>query len=109
MLSFVDEIGAEKEISELRDTLRPTDEIIAVFNKMGEEFKPTSGAIAISQDLEYLDNLIVKNSNELSNEEANLVKSYLSRVRDKLIILEGIYDLIGKKFAGMNKTSGELK
>jgi len=100
---FVEEIGAEREIAELRDVLKPSGEVIAVFNKMGEEFKPTSGAIAISQDLEYLDNLIVKKSGELSEQEADLVRSYIAKVREKLAALEDIYDLIGKKFASMKQ------
>ena len=109
ILHFVEEIGVDKEISELREILRPSDEIVAVFNKMGEEFKPTSGAIAISQDLAYLDNLIVKRSAELSEAEVNLVKDYLAKVRAKLAVLEDIYDLVGKKFASMRQGQTETK
>ncbi len=109
ILNFVEEIGVEKEISELRDILKPSDDVIAVFNKMGEEFKQTSGAIAISQDLEYLDNLIIKKAGELSEQEANLVKSYLLKVREKLATLEGIYDQVGKKFTNMKQGQVETK
>ena len=109
ILSFVDELRVEKEISELRDTLKPSNDIIAVFNKVGEEFKSTSGAVAISQDLEYLDNLIVKKTGELSEQEVNMVKSYLSKIREKLATLEDIYDLVGKKFASMKQGQAETK
>lgn len=109
LLNFVEDAGAEKEISELRDILKPTEEVIAVFNKLGEEFKPTSGAIAISQDLAYLDNLIVKNSGRLNDDETGRVKSYLSSIREKLVSLESIYDLIGKKLAKLKQGQTETK
>jgi Txe/YoeB family toxin of Txe-Axe toxin-antitoxin module len=109
ILRFVEEIGVEKEISELRNILKPSNEVIAVFNRIGEEFKTASGAIAISQDLEYLDNLIVKKAGELSEQEMRLVKSYLAGVSDKLAMLEGIYDQVGKKFASMKQGQAETK
>jgi flavodoxin len=109
ILRFVEETGVEREIDELRELLKPSAEVMAVFNKMGEEFKPTSGAMAISQDLEYLDNVIVKEEQGLSEQEAMLVKSYLADVRQKLAVLEDIYDLIGKKFATMKQGQAETK
>lgn len=109
IIQFIEEIGVSKEIFKLQDVLKPSEEVVAIFNKIGEEFKQTSGAIAISQDLEYLDNLIVKKDEELSEEEMKLVKTYITKVRDSLAHLEDVYQKIGKKFAGIRQGQSNTK
>lgn len=103
ILNFIEEIGAEKEISELREILRPSPEIISIFNKLGEGFKSSSGAIALSQDLDHLENLVIKNEDELIPEESSLVKSYLNSIREKIVKLESIHDQVVKKFSGLKQ------
>ncbi len=109
ILHFIEEIGVEKEIAELQEILKPSEGVIAVFNKIGEEFKLASGAVAISQDLEYLDNLVVKKASEMNESEMQLVKTYILKVREKLTVLENIYDQVGKKFASIKQGQAETK
>ena len=103
LLSFIGETGAEPEVESLRRLLEPSNEVIEIFRRLGEDFKPTSGAMALSQDLSYLDNLIVKRESELKPEEKVLLTEYTSGIRTKIIKLESIYSQIKNKFGGLKQ------
>ncbi|MBI2028588.1 MAG: hypothetical protein HYT07_03175 [Candidatus Levybacteria bacterium] len=103
LLGFVGETQAEPEIEQLRNLLEPSDKVIEIFRRLGEDFKPTSGAIALSQDLTYLDNLIVKREDELTLEERTLLTDYTTQIRKQVIKLESIYGQIKNKFAGLKQ------
>jgi hypothetical protein len=83
---------ASREIAELQDILIPPDEIISVFGRIGEEFKPHSGAMALSADLEYLENLVVKNEDKLTEDEHKKISEYIGVIRGKIAKLQEIYD-----------------
>lgn len=111
MLQFVDETRAEVEIESLRQILQPSSEIMDVFNRLGEEFKPTSGALALSQDLDYLDNIIVKKEASLNPNEKMLLSNYTGTIRIQVVKLQGIFDQIKNKFSSLkqgNTTSNQL-
>lgn len=101
VLQSIEELGAEDVINHLRGLLHPSDEVIAVFTRLGEEFKPTSGAMALTQDLDYLDNLIVKRQDELKPEERELLVGYVGSIRAEVVKLQGIYDQVKTKFANV--------
>ncbi|MEK7187153.1 MAG: hypothetical protein AAB690_02550 [Patescibacteria group bacterium] len=103
LLSFIGETGAETEIESLRRLLEPSKEIIRVFGRLGEDFKPTSGAMALSQDLSYLDTLVVKREDELKPEEKVLLTQYTANIRDQVIKLEAIYGQIKSKFGSLKQ------
>lgn len=103
LLNFVVDTRAEQEIEALRDLLKPSQEVIEVFRRLGEDFKPTSGAMALSQDLSYLDNLIVKREDELQPQEKALLTEYTTNVRTQMVKLEGLYSQIKNKFGGLKQ------
>ena len=105
ILQFVRESEAEPSIDKLRETLQPSQEIIDIFTRLGEDFKPTSGALALSQDLNYLDNLIVKREDQLTPAERELLVGYVGVIREQVIQLESIHDQIKNKFSVMKQAS----
>ncbi len=109
MFSFVEEIGVKNDISELRELLKPSSEIISIFNKLGEEFKQTSGAMALSQDLGYLESVISKNEDKISSEENSSVKKYLDEINKKLTKLEDNYKKIIDKFKNVKQGHGVVE
>lgn len=114
LLSFVEDTQAEQEISDLRKLLQPKPEVIEVFNRLGEDFKSSSGALALSQDLNYLDNLIVKREDELKPGEKTLLTEYITSIRQQMIKLETIYNQVKNKFVvleqgQLNTSNDQLK
>lgn len=105
LLHFVGDTQAEQEIEALRNLLKPSQEVIEVFRRLGEDFKPTSGAMALSQDVSYLDNLIVKREDELQPQEKALLTEYTTNVRTQMVKLEGIYSQIKNKFGSLKQGS----
>lgn len=103
LINFIDETRAEPEIESLKDLLEPSAEVIEVFKKLGEDFKPTSGAMALSQDLSYLDNLVVKREDELKPEEKALITKYTAKIRDQVVKLENVYGQIKNKVSGLRQ------
>lgn len=85
-------------LNTLQNTLVPKQDIVSIFNKLGEEFTPTSGAQALSQDVDYLQNLIVKRGAEISEDERVLLKKYLDSITDVMGKLEKIYDDVRERF-----------
>ena len=105
LLNFVDESDAQSEIGILQDRLSPNPDVIAIFRRLGENFKPTSGALALSQDLTYLDTLVVKREDELQTGEKELLTEYIGSIREQVIKLEEIYGKIAQKFTAMRQGS----
>lgn len=106
VLRSVEELGAEDAIGRLQTMLKPSDAVVAVFTRLGEEFKPTSGAMALAQDLDYLDNIIVKREDELTPEEKLLLTTYIRSIREEVLKLQVIYDQVKAKFE--NVRSGNI-
>lgn len=88
MVRKLDEEKIDEEIDKLQKLLKPTDEIIAIFNSLGEEFMPTSGALALSQDLSYLENIIIKDEQKISPEQKPILEKYLQSIRAQMVALE---------------------
>ena len=103
LISLTQDTQAEQEISSLRQLLHPKPEIIDVFNRLGENFKSGSGALALSQDLSYLDNLIVKREDELKPGEKIILTEYIGSIRQQMIKLQTIYDQVKNKFTAMEQ------
>ncbi|KKU44213.1 MAG: NUDIX hydrolase [Parcubacteria group bacterium GW2011_GWA2_46_7] len=78
-------------------------EVIEIFRRLGEDFKPASGALALSQDLSYLDNLVVKREDELSPQEKTTLIEYTSHIRERVVKLETIYGQIKSKFGSLKQ------
>ncbi len=80
-----------EEIDELRKRLSPPPEVVTIFNTIGESFQPESGALALSQDLAYLENIIVKNGPKLEQSQQECLHQYLHGIREQMQKLESLY------------------
>lgn len=109
LLNFVETTQAQGEIESLRRFLQPSPEVIALFKKLGEDFEPSSGARALSQDLNYLDNLVVKREAELTPEEKAVLTEYTAAIRERLVKLEGTYAQIKEKFGSLRSSGKESR
>jgi hypothetical protein len=109
LLSFIQEKNVGQEIEKLRNMLTPSESIIGIFNRLGEDFKPTSGALALSQDLNYLDNLIVKKEDELTPDEKTILVEYTSLIRKQMVGLEELYEQIKNKFGAVRQGNAGQK
>ncbi|MGE5426090.1 MAG: hypothetical protein ACM3PZ_03380 [Bacillota bacterium] len=99
--SLLDKFETEKtdeKIGELQSSLIPGEDIASIFNRLDEEFRPSSGAYALFKDLEYLENLTEKSADKLSSDEKDKVESYLGAIRGKMIVLEGIMSKVKEAF-----------
>ena len=96
--------GATQAIEELQDLLIPPDDIIQIFNRLGENFSTQSGVLALSADLDFLENLASKKENEMSDEEAASVKSYIESIREKMSELYDVYEKAVQNFQKMQKS-----
>lgn len=96
--------GAAQAIEELQDLLIPPDNIIQIFNRLGENFSTQSGVLALSADLDFLENLASKKENEMSDEDAASVKSYIESIREKMSELYDVYEKAVQNFQKMQKS-----
>ncbi|MEI8067590.1 MAG: hypothetical protein WCG91_01385 [Candidatus Shapirobacteria bacterium] len=103
MSSSVEESNVEGEIEILRKILQPSPEIIDIFNRLGEDFKVSSGAMALSQDLDYLDNLAIKKESLLDPAEKEIISEYILKIKDQVLKLEQVYDQIKSKFENLKQ------
>ncbi|MBR3264275.1 hypothetical protein IKF94_03580 [Candidatus Saccharibacteria bacterium] len=100
----VEDSHAIEAISELQRSLTPPDDVAHIFGKLGEEFQPKSGVLAVGADLDYLENLIVKHEDQLTEDEKAVVKEYIGTIRAKMSELEKIYDKIAQSFEKFEKS-----
>lgn len=108
-LQSAEALGVDQEIHKLQTLLRPSEDVVAVFRRMGESFAETSGAVAVAQDLDYLDNMLGKKGGELSDADRQTVTAYLSGIREELARLESIWDTLQKKVVNMKQSQAETK
>ncbi|MBU1039396.1 hypothetical protein KKC17_04215 [Patescibacteria group bacterium] len=105
MISKMQEEGVERNINELGERLTPSQKIIEIFNRLGESFTQTSGALALGKDIIYLENLVVKDENKISLEEKKEVNNYLSSIKEKMKDLEITLDKVKEYFIKIKKSS----
>ncbi|HSX18620.1 MAG TPA: hypothetical protein VLE91_00640 [Candidatus Saccharimonadales bacterium] len=108
LLNLVNDANTDEQIESLRSSLKPSDDVIAVFARLGEDFHPASGAMAVSQDLDYLENLVVRKEDQLQTSEKELLTEYISQIREKMVTLEGIYAKVKNSFTNVTKGSASV-
>ena len=101
--------NVERRIEDLRQSLLPPSKIIDIFAKLGEDFRPQSGAMALTQDINFLENLVVKKESELTQEELDEISKYLSPIRQQLIVLEEINQILAGKTKPYNYTDVSIR
>lgn len=106
MIIKLSEEGVTKNIDELQKYKdAPSVDIIRIFNSMDENFKTTSGAMALSRDLEYLEELVVKNDSKLSFDDKEKVTIYIDYIRKKMKALESSFQKVKEYFDKVNNSS----
>lgn len=100
-----EEENVELGIEELQARVIPPESVIAIFNQLGESFKTKSGAIAVSQDLVYLENIIGKNNDRLNTEEKQTLTDYLTSIRDQMRKLEETYEILKAHFTKLKEST----
>ncbi len=104
VLQTVEETKAEEEIATLRELLKPPQNVIDIFSRLGEEFTATSGAMALSQDLNYLEGLVAKRE-DLTDAEREAIEEYTGKIRNKVVQLQAVYEQIKAKFVSLKQRS----
>ena len=103
IFSSVEKLDVLGEIGKLKNYLEPSPEIIEIFQKIGEDFKVSSGAMALSQDLDYLDNLVVKKEDLIKLEDREIISKYITTIRTQVSKLEEIYGQVKNKFENLKQ------
>lgn len=103
ILESIDNYGAMDSIKELQRMLNPPDNVVQILEKLGEAPKPQSGVMALGEDLDFLENLMVKKANELTENETNALGEYLGSIRKKLTELDSIYGKVVENYNTMKK------
>ncbi len=97
--------GINEQIDDLNALLVPSPRIVEIFrDKLGEEFTSASGALALSQDVDYLDNLVVKSGDKLNAEERGIVTGYMGEIRKRVQNLEGALDKVKESFVAIKRS-----
>lgn len=112
LVKKMEENRVEDNINELERRLKPNEKIIEIFNRLDENFKTGSGAMAIGHDLEYLESLIIKESEKTNEEERKEVKNYILSIKEKMSELEKIIDSTKEyfnKIKGGTHTEGKVE
>ena len=100
---------AVEVIGELQRLLMPEDDVARIFGKIGEEFQPRSGVLAVGADLDYLENLIIKHEDVLTEDEKTTVRGYIGEIRAKMGELEKTYDKIAQSFERFERKTRPLR
>jgi len=111
ILKKIEEEDIDTGISALQEAVAPNDRIISIFMSLGEEFKTQSGALALSEDLSYLENIITKNKDKLGTEDNATLSEYIGGIRsrmkdleEKQVRLKEYFETLNKSIHGSNKT-----
>ncbi len=102
---YLQDNQVSERIAELQALLQPSMELITIFNRVGEDFAPHSGALALSEDLSYLENLIVKQKENLTQPELDQIEKYLGSIRQSLVGLEKTYSELTSKVTNLIKST----
>jgi hypothetical protein len=105
VINKLEEEKVDEHIKELSEKLAPTENIINIFNRLNENFKPESGAMALRKDLEYLNELVVKDEAKLKPGEKEEIREYLNAIREKIVELESIFQKTKEYYEKIKKSA----
>ena len=101
IIEIVRDSEVESELEKLDIQMRPPSLVIEVFQRLGEAFTLRSGASAYFPDLQYLENLIVKNEDKVSAQEKTVINDYINVIREQLVKLDQIHQNMKKRLSGV--------
>ncbi len=93
------------QLEELQKALTPSANVVAIFQKLGEEMTAESGVLPITDDVEHLESLLHKNKESLTTEEFEEADAYIIRVKTLVIELNKVKDELAKKFVALHEAS----
>ncbi len=93
-----------EKVRELQTMLMPPDNIMQIFDRLDEDFKPQSGVLALSADLDYLEGLVSKQKDSLSESELSEIEDYIEAIRIKMADLNDMYDRVIQNYRKMQKS-----
>lgn len=105
LLKKLEDEKVEENIAKLQELIKPSPVVVKIFSSFGEEFKPNSGALALTQDLAYLENIIIKNDTKIGQDEREVLKDYLGAIRTQMVALESLYSKTKEYFQKIRKSS----
>lgn len=108
LLEFTEAVKAANiapQLKELEKALTPSINVVAIFQKLGEEMTAESGVLPITDDVEHLESLLHKNKESLTTEEFEEADAYIIRVKTLVIELNKVKDELAKKFVALHEAS----
>ncbi|AKM81934.1 TPA: hypothetical protein DD449_02395 [Candidatus Berkelbacteria bacterium] len=102
----IERMGINESIAELQRRLQPSEEVVSIFRKLGEEFTVHSGALALSQDLSYLENIIVKSDDKLDQSDHMVLQNYLNSIRDQMATMDQSLSQIQNQLGQIRQSIG---
>lgn len=103
----IQQAGLHERISSVDALLIPSKEIIDIFHKIGEEMSTESGVQSLTEDVEYLESLLLKNQQNVTPEELGRAQQYLSSVKKEITALYHMRDELKVAFETMARAAGQ--
>ncbi len=94
------DLDATGRITALRNALTPSSEIVAIFAELGEEFQTDSGAYALTEDLERLQDIADKHADALGSDRYRLANEYLANARAEIVKTQDVYRKLSERYQG---------
>ncbi|MBP7832217.1 MAG: hypothetical protein KA035_00380 [Candidatus Levybacteria bacterium] len=104
LMNTMRDLKVESTVDDLQSQLVPSKNIVEIFARLGEEFTHTSGAMALSNDLNYLDSLVVRKSDLLTPPEMEQLQEYIHGIREQVVTLESVYEQVQNKFKSASQS-----
>lgn len=109
LLHLLQKENVLNQVYQLRELLHPNPEVIAIFNRLGEAFSTHSGAMPLSQDLDYLEQLVMKRAQDLQEEDRDVLQRYIEAIREKLGTVEEVYARIVREFLAIERQLSDVQ
>ncbi len=109
IIEIVSDFEVERELEKMQSLMKPPSVVVNVFQRLGESFTLQSGASAYYPDLQYLENLIVKNEDQITNDEKSVVVDYIDAIREQLLKLDQIHQTMKRRLSGVILSESSLE
>ncbi len=113
--ALIRERDVANKVARVQDMLVPEGEVAEIFGELGEEFRPESGVLVLSEDLGYLQSIITKaeergtlgGDEEERMRKISLVRDYVGEIERRKAELDEIYEEIVKRFESIRIPGGD--
>lgn len=104
----LEEMDLGREVEELETLLIPSQDVLKIFEKVGEKMSTDSGVKPLNEDISYLRGLLLKYTDKTSEDERKIIHEYLDKIDLKI---KGIYrkmDELKKSLVATSNNVGRL-